>query len=87
MPDFFPRIFGETEDQPLDADAANAALDDIMHQVNAHSKANKQPSKSRDEVKPTWQGESDTSRGSPVSRSDQSSCRLLQIALYACHPT
>lgn len=51
LPEFFPKIFGETEDQPLDADAADAALDDIMRDVNKHSKNSKQGAKSRDEVR------------------------------------
>ena len=35
QPDFFPRIFGSTEDQPLDVGASRAALSEILGQVNA----------------------------------------------------
>src|SRR5262249_9030320 len=33
MPDFFPRIFGPHQDQPLDATAVRAAFDDLAAQV------------------------------------------------------
>ncbi len=48
MPDFFPNIFGPNEDQPLHADAARNALEDLARQVNEGSPG--QPAKSVDEV-------------------------------------
>lgn len=36
QPDFFPRIFGEGEDQPLDVDAARAAFESLLVRVRAH---------------------------------------------------
>jgi len=35
QPAFFPRIFGNTEDQPLDVEASSRALSQILEQVNA----------------------------------------------------
>ena len=35
QPAFFPRIFGATEDQPLDVEASRRALSEILEQVNA----------------------------------------------------
>ena len=34
MPDFFPRIFGPKQDQPLDADAVRAGFDTLARKVN-----------------------------------------------------
>ena len=50
LPDFFPAIFGESEDQPLDADASFKALEEIAADVNSQSKKKGQPEKSVDEV-------------------------------------
>lgn len=33
QPDYFPKIFGETEDQPLDAETARAAFEDLREQM------------------------------------------------------
>jgi 5-oxoprolinase (ATP-hydrolysing) len=33
MPDFFPRIFGPAQDQPLDADAVRASFGELAHEV------------------------------------------------------
>ena len=37
LPDFFPKIFGEAENEALDADASRAALRDLAKQINAGS--------------------------------------------------
>ncbi|KAL6786052.1 hypothetical protein ACKKBG_A01200 [Auxenochlorella protothecoides x Auxenochlorella symbiontica] len=50
VPAFFPKIFGETEDQPLDLDVARKALAAVTEQVNAHGAAAGAPPKSVDEV-------------------------------------
>lgn len=50
LPEFFPAIFGETEDQLLDAEASQKALEEIAADVNAESKKTDQPEKSTDEV-------------------------------------
>lgn len=50
LPEFFPAIFGESEDQPLDADASFKALEKIAAEVNSQSKKKGQPEKSVDEV-------------------------------------
>ena len=47
--DFFPHIFGPSEDQPLDAEAARAALTALAKDVNAGTPAG-QAEKSVDEV-------------------------------------
>ena len=36
VPDFFPKIFGPGEDQPLDAAAAAAAFAALTAEINAH---------------------------------------------------
>ena len=51
LPEFFPAIFGETEDQPLDGDAALRALELIADEVNKQAKKLSQPWKSIDEVR------------------------------------
>lgn len=50
LPEFFPSIFGESEDQPLDAQASVRALEEIAGQVNEQCRAQGQPEKSVDEV-------------------------------------
>ena len=47
LPNFFPKIFGPNEDEPLDADAARAALEQLTADINA---AAGQSSKTCDEV-------------------------------------
>ena len=54
LPEFFPAIFGETEDQPLDADASFKALEEIAEEVNIQSKKRGQPEKSVDEVRTSF---------------------------------
>ena len=34
LPDFFPKIFGKTEDQPLDVEASRSAFDTLRTQIN-----------------------------------------------------
>jgi 5-oxoprolinase (ATP-hydrolysing) len=36
QPDHFPKIFGPTEDQPLDRDAARSAMQELTHIINTH---------------------------------------------------
>src|SRR5947209_426430 len=38
MPDFFPKIFGPEQDQPLDADAVGAAFDELAKEVGGKSR-------------------------------------------------
>lgn len=52
LPEFFPSIFGETEDQPLDQEASERALEDITKEVNELTEQQGQPKKSTDEVSP-----------------------------------
>ena len=49
--EFFPHIFGPEEAQPLDADAARAALANLAKEINASTPSG-QPEKSPDEVRP-----------------------------------
>lgn len=49
-PEFFPKIFGETEDQPLDAEASRAAMAELAQRVNEHARASGLPEKTPDEV-------------------------------------
>lgn len=50
LPAFFPHIFGLTEDQPLDAAGARAALEELTEKVNRHAAAAGAPQKSVDQV-------------------------------------
>lgn len=52
LPDFFPKIFGPGEDEPLDIDAAKSAMELVAKEVNAYSAGAQppQPDKSVDEV-------------------------------------
>ena len=50
LPDFFPKIFGKSEDQPLDGDAAQKALQDRTDDINQHAQPS-QGHKSVDEVR------------------------------------
>jgi 5-oxoprolinase (ATP-hydrolysing) len=36
QPDYFPKIFGPTEDQPLDLEAARGAMQGLTREINAH---------------------------------------------------
>lgn len=50
VPDFFPKIFGETEDQPLDVDATTRAFEQITQEINEFNRANGQREMSPHEV-------------------------------------
>ena len=50
LPEFFPAIFGESEDQPLDQGAAEAALEALAERVNQQADADGRKHMSRDEV-------------------------------------
>ena len=50
LPEFFPNIFGPSENEPLDTAAAQEAMQDITAQVNQQAKSAGQPEKSVDEV-------------------------------------
>ncbi|KAI8475487.1 MAG: Hydantoinase B/oxoprolinase-domain-containing protein [Monoraphidium minutum] len=50
LPEFFPKIFGPGEDEPLDAAGAAAALASLASEVNDHEAAGGKPPKSADEV-------------------------------------
>ncbi|CAD5218803.1 unnamed protein product [Bursaphelenchus okinawaensis] len=40
LPEYFPKIFGPNEDQPLDKEASVKAFEDLCKQINAHNKEN-----------------------------------------------
>lgn len=50
LPRFFPSIFGESEDQPLDEEGSRLAMEEIARLVNKEASAAGQPHKSVDEV-------------------------------------
>lgn len=50
VPDFFPKIFGPHEDEPLDVAGALAAMEAVAAEVNAHAAAAGLPPKTVDEV-------------------------------------
>jgi 5-oxoprolinase (ATP-hydrolysing) len=50
LPQFFPRVFGATEDQPLDAAGARAAVEALAARVNAAGAAAGRPAMGADEV-------------------------------------
>lgn len=50
LPEFFPNIFGPSENESLDTAAAQEAMQDITAQVNQQAKSAGQPEKSVDEV-------------------------------------
>ena len=35
IPDYFPKIFGKTEDQPLDIDASKRAFEKVAEEINS----------------------------------------------------
>ena len=43
QPDFFPHIFGKTENMPLDLAGTTAAFDALTAIINAHGQAAGQP--------------------------------------------
>jgi 5-oxoprolinase (ATP-hydrolysing) len=50
QPDFFPRIFGETEDQPLDLEATRAAFESLTREINETYAAQNRPPMTPEEV-------------------------------------
>jgi len=50
LPEFFPRIFGPEEDQPLDLTAARQAFLDLTDEINTHLKVIKRPPMTLEEV-------------------------------------
>jgi len=50
LPEFFPNIFGPSEDQPLDTEGAKIAMKLITEQVNQNAKFDGLPAKSVEEV-------------------------------------
>jgi len=50
IPEFFPKIFGPNEDEPLDVAGAQQAMASVTEKVNEHSLDAGQPLKSVDEV-------------------------------------
>ena len=50
LPHYFPHIFGETEDQPLDLEASRAAMASLTDEVNAGQRAEGRPEFSMEEV-------------------------------------
>ncbi len=49
-PEYFPQIFGDTEDQPLDQAGARAALQELTDTVNAHARERGLPERTVEEV-------------------------------------
>mgnify|MGYP006253361837 CR=1 FL=1 len=49
-PDYFPKIFGSQQDQPLDREASEKALDELTDEINTWGKSHGQKTKSREEV-------------------------------------
>lgn len=43
QPDFFPKIFGPTEDMPLDFEITKTKFEELTKQINADSGGNKTP--------------------------------------------
>lgn len=37
IPEYFPRIFGKSEDEPLDVDASRKAFEKLAHNINKNS--------------------------------------------------
>ncbi|MCH2295035.1 MAG: hydantoinase B/oxoprolinase family protein [SAR324 cluster bacterium] len=49
-PDYFPKIFGSRQDQPLDREASEKALDELTDEINTWGKSHGQKTISREEV-------------------------------------
>lgn len=43
QPDFFPKIFGPTEDMPLDFEITKTKFEELTKQINADTGGNKTP--------------------------------------------
>lgn len=50
VPEYFPKIFGPNEDQPLDVQGAYKAFEDLTEEVNKYAKEHNQSLKSVEEV-------------------------------------
>jgi 5-oxoprolinase (ATP-hydrolysing) len=50
QPDFFPHIFGKTEDQPLDLAGTAAAFSELTATINAYLQKTGQPAVSPQDV-------------------------------------
>lgn len=50
QPDFFPKIFGKTEDQPLDLDASKSAMAELTDRINAYYRDIDQPAMTVEQV-------------------------------------
>ena len=50
VPDFFPKIFGPSEREPLDLEGSTKAFESLREEVNAHCRAHGLPDKTVDEV-------------------------------------
>jgi len=37
LPEYFPKIFGQNEDEPLDYDSTKRAFEDLTAEINAHN--------------------------------------------------
>jgi 5-oxoprolinase (ATP-hydrolysing) len=37
IPDYFPKIFGKSEKEPLDVDASRTAFEKLREEINSHS--------------------------------------------------
>lgn len=48
--DYFPKIFGKTEDQPLDREASQQAFDQLTAEINDHYRKQGRPALSTEEV-------------------------------------
>mmetsp|Transcript_14115 Transcript_14115/g.30617 ORF Transcript_14115/g.30617 Transcript_14115/m.30617 type:complete len:1326 (+) Transcript_14115:84-4061(+) len=50
IPDFFPKIFGPKENEPLDVAGTSAAFEALSREVNAYEAAHGKPEKTLDEI-------------------------------------
>lgn len=50
VPEYFPKIFGPNEDQPLDVESSRKAFQELTDEVNAYASKNGQPTKTFEEV-------------------------------------
>ncbi|GMH44654.1 hypothetical protein BSKO_12606 [Bryopsis sp. KO-2023] len=50
VPDFFPKIFGPNEDEPLDVEGAREAMQKLTDEINAYGAKHGQPEKSVEQV-------------------------------------
>lgn len=50
VPDFFPKIFGKSENEPLDEEGTRVAFTEMTERINDHCRATGLPEKTVDEV-------------------------------------